>query len=180
MFEVDYRDLEYRVKKYVVTFFDLTTKAARKEFNSVIFFYTIALLTILYLITDFDAVNNAIFNTMGELQYKTATGEINQQQAANESMQAIAPLVPSTFLSCFVLLLLPLYIRRLNDTMFHTIGFAFPIVTVYIGDALCSIFGASIHWGVYDLMGVYTFLMTAILCIFPSQEQDLDDPEIRR
>lgn len=172
---MDWDNIEYQVKKYTVNYFDLTTKATRKEFNLAVLIYSIALISLLFLVVDLDSINDLLFNKMGSMQVDALQGKVSEQEIANATMAEVASLVPSTFINFFALLLLPLYIRRLNDTFFHTIGFAFPIVTVYMFDAFASIFHIQATFGLYNAMSLYTTAMTAIICICPSKVEYNDD-----
>jgi uncharacterized membrane protein YhaH (DUF805 family) len=164
----------YQIKKYFVNYFDLTTRVNRKEFNFGILLYSILFIASMFLVTDVKEINNVLQTQVSELQYEAYEGRISQQDAAQEAMKAIAPHVPTLFMNFFALLLLPLYIRRLNDTFFHTIGFASPIVIVYLYDTAHTLFSLTGEFRLYDAMSFYTFAMTAVLCIWPTKTEETD------
>lgn len=172
---MDWCNIEYQIKKYTVNYFDLTTKAARKEFNLSMLIYSVVLISLLYIILDLDSINDLLFHQMGSMQTDVLEGKATQQEVADATMNQVASLIPETFLNIFALLLLPLYIRRLNDTFFHTIAFAFPIVTVYAFDAISSIFSFHATFGLYNAMSLFTTIMTAVICICPSKVEYNDD-----
>lgn len=167
---MDFNYLLYRIQKYSTNFFDIRTRAARKEFNTAIFFYSIIFLVLLYMVTDVSGINDVLQNKVGELQYQAYEGKITEQEAAEHAMKALVHFVPSTFMTCFSLLLLPLYIRRLNDITKHSIAFGFPLVVVYVFDAIQAVLGTSYSFYLYNTMSLYNFLLVALLCIYPSRE----------
>lgn len=163
-------DLIYKIEKYFSEYFNFKSRAGRKEFNSAIFIYSIIFIALLFLVTDRSGLETTMQENLGSLQYQVYTGEVSQHQAMQEASKKLMPFVPTTFMTWFALLLLPLYFRRLNDITRYAIPFGFPLVIIYGFDAIQALLGTTYTFQLYNVMSLYNFILIALLCIIPSKE----------
>lgn len=154
---------------WTLRYFDIYRASGRKEFNFTIFIYSILLLIILFLILDFEKANYFFNFLIHNIMVPVKFGQISAQEATELANGLDTSFIPTRFLTFFPLFLLPLFVRRINDTCLHP-AFIAPIVIVFVGDFLQSTFGFNFNFRLYDTMDVYNFCLISILCFLPSKK----------
>ncbi|MCP4356340.1 MAG: hypothetical protein GY793_12105 [Proteobacteria bacterium] len=163
----------YLIKKFIINYFDFYRKTARKEFNATLLGYTILLMVFGYFVVDFD-----LFQEINNYITKSITIPLNEEKITMDEATSLfnnidLSFIPFTLLSFLPLLLLPLYIRRINDTSLH-VAFSAPLVIVYVFNFITTAFKLNITFGLLDAMSVYNFILVTALCVMPSHETEFD------
>lgn len=151
-------------------YFDIYRSTARKEFNLTILIYSIVLISFLMLTLDFDRLNALLEFVAREITLPVNQGKLTEQEAMLLVNNLDTSFIPTKALTFFPLLLLPLFIRRINDTILHP-AFIAPVVIVFVFDFVKVLFGLDFEFRLYGAMEFYNFCLVSILCFLPSSEK---------
>jgi len=167
----------YLAKKFIINYFNIFKRTARKEFNFSLLIYSLICFSVLatFYHSEKDRIMTEVRNKADVLMLSTENIKTSEQ--ANKQVEMLLDgldisMGSLSYLVMFAtLLLLPLYIRRINDTFLHP-AFAAPLVFESFFNIVIVILGSpKMDYGLLDAISFYNFILMTALCIIPSAEE---------